>query len=62
MKIYHHAKLVSMQAEMEIKSDTSAETDFVDAPLQKGMKKALEMYAVKKIAVGSQKCLMEFGL
>jgi hypothetical protein len=40
----------------------SAETDFFDSPLEKGMKKSLELYTGRKLAVTTTKFVMGVGL
>jgi hypothetical protein len=62
MKSYYNDDLVSMKATMKIMSKTLAETDFVDAPLQEGMKKSLELYTVRRLPVVGTKFVMEVGL
>jgi hypothetical protein len=62
MKIYYNDDRVSMKATMKIMSGRSAETDFVDAPLEEGMKKSLELYTVRRLPVVATKFVMEVGL
>ena len=62
MKIYYNDDRVSMKATMKIMSGRSAETDFVDTPLEEGMKKSLELYTVRKLPVVTTKFVMEVGL
>jgi hypothetical protein len=62
MKIYYRDDLVAMKASMKIIHGSIAETDFVDAPLEPGMNKSLELYTVKKLAVTTTKFIMEAGL
>jgi len=62
MKIYYRDDLVAMKASMKVIQGTIAETDFVDAPLEQGMKKSLELYTVRKLAVTTTKFIMEAGL
>jgi hypothetical protein len=62
MKIYYNDDRVSMKATMKIMSGRSAETDFVDAPLENGMKKSLELYTVRRLPVVAPKFVMEVGL
>ena len=62
MKIYY-GEFVSMIAEMKIVSKVVAETDFVNKPIKKGMKKALELHTARRIPVVERKgFLMEWGL
>jgi len=53
MKIYYNDTMVAMKAEMMVMNQSTAETTFLDSPLQKGMKKALELYIAKKIPVAT---------
>jgi hypothetical protein len=62
MKIYYRDDLVAMKASMKIMHGSIAETDFVDAPLESGMNKSLELYNVRKLAVTTTKFIMEAGL
>jgi hypothetical protein len=62
MKIYYRDDLVAMKASMKITHGNIAETDFVDAPLEPGMKKSLELYTVRQLAVTTTKYIMEAGL
>ena len=62
MKIYYNDNLVSMKATMKIMSGRSAETDFVDSPLENGMKKSLELYTVRRLPVVATKFVMEVGI
>ncbi|MGM0653657.1 MAG: DUF432 domain-containing protein [Bacillota bacterium] len=45
MKIYYSPHLVSLKAIMKIYSEATAETSFVDQPLQGGMNKGLELFS-----------------
>ena len=60
MKIYYD-DFVSTTATMNILSSTLAETNFVDAPLQIGMVKSIELYAARKIPGLNRGYLMEWG-
>ena len=51
-----------MQAVARILSKNLAETEFEEKPMEPGMKKALELYSVKKISVTSKKYIMEGDL
>jgi len=62
MRIYYSDDMVSMRAEMEILSETVAETDFVNSPLKKGMKKSIKLYTTRKLPGVSSKFTMEAGL
>lgn len=62
MKVYYNKTTSSMKANINIKTKETAETEFIDTPLQKGMKKSLEIYASRKISIVKPKFIMEFGL
>ena len=62
MKLYYNKKTVSMKANINIKTRDSAETEFIDTPLQKGMTDSLEVYTSRKISISKPKFSMEFGL
>ena len=62
MKIYYNDDMVAMMANMKIMSEGIAETDFINSPIEKGMKKSLEIYAARKIPVITTKFLMEEGI
>jgi len=62
MKLYYSDSMVSMKGHMKITAPMLAETDFVDAPLKKGMQKSLELYTARKLLVLSSKYSMTEGL
>ncbi|HUV02335.1 MAG TPA: DUF432 domain-containing protein [Desulfobacteria bacterium] len=62
MKMYYNDARVTMKATMKILHGKLAETDFVDAPVEQGMKKSMELYTAKKLTVTSTKFLMGWGL
>lgn len=62
MKIYYDNDRVSMKAQMEIGGAGIAETEFIDSPLEPGMKKALEVYRAGKLSMATTKFTMELGL
>ena len=62
MKIYYNDDMVSMKGKMSIVTASTAETDFVDSPLIKGMNKSLELYTVRKIPMLSRKFVMRDGI
>lgn len=62
MKMYYSDDMVSMKANMKIMDGKIAETDFFDSALEKGMKKSLELYTVRKLAVVATKCVMGAGI
>lgn len=62
MKIYYDDALVYSAASMNITSPKIAETRFIERPLRDNMKKALELYVARRIAVTRSKFVMEWGL
>jgi hypothetical protein len=63
MKMYYSTDLVAMKATMKIMHGGLAETGFIDAPLERGMKKSLELYTARKLPmVAIPKFVMEAGL
>lgn len=60
MKIYFSPDLVSLKASIKIINDYSAETNFLDQPLKKGMVKALELFSARLIGLPA-KTVMEEG-
>lgn len=62
MKMYYHDDMVAMKAKMKIMRGKMAEADFFDSPLETGMKKSLELYTVRKVAITTTKFVMEAGI
>lgn len=62
MKIYYDNQKVSMRAKMKIGGTSLAETEFIDSPIESGMKKSLEIYMVKKLLLPTSSFIMELGL
>jgi len=62
MKVYYSDEMVSMKSNMNIKSEVIAETDFVDSPLKRKMKKSLELYTARKLPILATKFVMEEGI
>ncbi|MDO9517908.1 MAG: DUF432 domain-containing protein [Methanosarcinaceae archaeon] len=62
MKIYYGDDIVSMKAKMKIMAGEIAETDFVNSPINKGMKKSVELYTTRRVVALGTKFLMEKGL
>ena len=62
MKIYYSSEQVSMKASMVILSEDTAETEFSSSPLQKNMKKSLELYSVRKLSILSSTFTMVNGI
>ncbi|AAB89713.1 MULTISPECIES: DUF432 domain-containing protein [Archaeoglobus] len=62
MKIYYNEEMVCSSASVNIVSPKVAETRFIEQPLREKMKKALELYTARRIAVTSLKFVMEWGL
>ncbi len=62
MKIYYNDKMVCMNANMKVLGKTTAETDFINSPIDKKMKKSLELYTLRKLPIVSAKFVMEQGI
>lgn len=62
MKMYYCDNMVAMKANMKIMKGKIAETDFFDSPLETGMKKSLELYTVRKVAIATTKFVMDAGI
>jgi len=63
MKIYYDDKLVSMRANVKISSEDLGETSILDEPLEKGMKKSIEIFMTKKLpGIQQEKFIMDEGL
>lgn len=62
MKIYFNQDLVSMKANIKILSEEIAETYFINSPVKTGMKKSMELYAVRKLLIPTTRFLMEWGI
>lgn len=61
MKIYYNNELVSLIAKLKIIAKNKAETEFVNAPLEKNMKKSEELFSPKGTII-AKKFIMEEGL
>lgn len=61
MTIYYKINLVGANATMKILGENTAETAFVDSPLEKDMKKSLHFYEAKRLPVLGGKLIMEEG-
>lgn len=59
MKIYYNTGLVAMQAIMKINNETTAETSFLDRPLQPGMNRALEQFSLKMLGLPGRMVMEE---
>jgi hypothetical protein len=62
MKIFYRKNLVSVRGKMTVTSEKKAETEFIDSPLAKGMKRAIELFKEGKFAMGSSRYYMGAGL
>jgi len=62
MKIFYDEDLVAMRARMAIKAEDISVTDFINKPLKKGMKKALELYIKEKQPLKGTRFIMDGGL
>ncbi len=60
MKIYYNQNLVCLNATMKIGSEVTAETNFLDEPIQKGMNKALEQFSTRLLSLPGR-TIMEEG-
>jgi len=47
---------------MKIGGGNTAETEFIDAPLETDMNKSLEVYKVRKLSLATTKFVMELGI
>ncbi len=62
MKIYYKA-FACMNAEVKVTNPTVARTSFVRKPIQEGMKKALELFTLRKLPIVERnEFVMEWGL
>ena len=61
MKIYFNEKFVSLRVNMKISTEKTAETEFIDSGIKKGMKKSLEVFTWTKIPVANKKYVMGEG-
>ncbi|WOF16109.1 DUF432 domain-containing protein [Methanoplanus sp. FWC-SCC4] len=61
MKLYYDKSLVSMAGRMKIQSKKDAETLCCARPLNKGMKKSIEVFAARNIPVVGKTFTMEWG-
>ncbi len=59
MKIYYSPRLVGLQAMMKIGSEVTAETSFIDKPMQAGMKKALELFSARFLSLPGRTVMEE---
>jgi hypothetical protein len=62
MKIYYSDNLVSMRANMKVKSSQIAENDFDDSPLEAEMNKSVELFSTRKLSITTTKSIMELGI
>ncbi|MFC1890508.1 DUF432 domain-containing protein [Thermodesulfobacteriota bacterium] len=62
MKIHYNEKMVSSKAEMRIINKSSAETEFIASPLEKGMTKAVETYSLGRVSMTSTEFNMGEGI
>ncbi len=61
MKIYYDS-FASCWVKVRILNNRSAETSFVDEPLLKGMKRAIELYTTRRLMGMGRTFLMEWGI
>ncbi len=62
MKIYYNRSLAAMRGRINIKDDHIVSTDFIDKPLIKGMKKAMEVYTRGRQPLMGNRFIMEGDL
>lgn len=62
MQIYYSPELVAMRATMTITSENTAETRFISSPLQKNMKRSVDLYTVRKLSILSSTYTMMDGI
>lgn len=62
MILFFSRELVSMRAKMKIENNLTAETDFLDSPLKKGMIRARKIFTEKKLPIVTPKFVMREGL
>jgi hypothetical protein len=62
MKIYYKDAMVAAWARMTLLSETKAESEFVDSPLEEGMLSSIELFRLGKLAVASSRFYMSEGL
>jgi len=62
MILFFSSELVSMRAKMKIENNLTAETDFLDSPLKKGMIRARKLFTEKKLPIVTPKFVMREGL
>lgn len=62
MKIFYSPKVTSVKGTMKIINDGIAETDYLETPLEKGMRKSLEVYSIKMTSISTKRFIMEGGL
>lgn len=62
MKIYYNENMISLKASMTIMNDVTAETDFIDSPLEKSMTGSIELYNAKKLQLITTKFVMRDGI
>ncbi len=62
MKIFYSDELVFSNVKMDIESKSTAETRFVMEPLNRNMRKAVEIFTPRKVRIASKRFFMEWGL
>lgn len=62
MKLFYDDRRVTLRAKMKLNDGGMAETDFLDAPLESGMKHAVKTYLVRKLTMLTTSFTMEHGL
>lgn len=62
MKLYYNDNMVTMKGKMKLGDDKTADTEMQDTGLERGMKKALETFAPRKLSMITTTFHMEYGL
>ena len=62
MKVYYNNEIVTMKGKMKLGEDKVAETEMQDTGLERGMKKAPETFAPKKLSITTTTFVMEYGV
>jgi hypothetical protein len=62
MKIHYKKDMVTAQARMEVTSENKAETEFIESPIEQGMKSSIELFKLGRLAVSSTRYYMGEGI
>lgn len=61
MKLFYDERRVTLRAKMKLTDGSMAETIFLDAPLETGMKRAVKTYTTRKLTLLTAPFIMEHG-